>query len=381
MLFAASIAIEGCGRTNNTDDSMGSGGAAQSGGRDSRDSGGASPHAGGALSGGGSESGGSGGDDSERPLEPTADCIHPEVIEQCEGDLCRIEAGCFIMGAPPAEFGRALVNADQVQVNLTHPFWIGRTEVTRAQWSESGLSLPELKELNGERECLEPDCPQSNATFYDMLRYLNRLSEMEELEPCYQFEGSACTGSILTDDYVCPQVLINAASPYECEGYRLPMEAEWEYAARAGSKTAFPTGDITTQRDPAGCYFDAALDAIGWYCMNSPDQAQQVGQKPPNDWGLHDVHGNVSELVNDLYSPSGYLSGPYGAGAGPLIDPSSTMTKPNDITKTDDQDARIQRGGTHVFSAVNANVSRRDGIPDRGSASNLGFRIARTIHE
>jgi len=313
------------------------------------------------------------------PLEPTADCVHPDVVENCEGDFCRVEPGCFIMGAPPGEFGRGLVDSDQVQVTLTHPFWIGRTEVTREQWAGSGLPVPELEQLNGERECLEADCPQSNADFYDMLSYANRLSEMEELEPCYLFTGEGCTGDYFEGTLSCPQVKINAQNPYECEGYRLPMEAEWEYAARGGTKTAFPTGDITPQKD-GGCYFDAAMDAAGWYCMNSPDQVQRVALKPPNAWGLHDMRGNLWEMVNDLYGPSGYLAGPNGAGQGPLTNPTGVVNKPDDLTKTPEYMFRASRGGSHMAPGFNGNASRRFNFPDYVSASSIGFRIARTIH-
>ena len=289
------------------------------------------------------------------------------------------------MVAPPDEFGRALVDSDQVQVTLTHPFWIGRTEVTRAQWEAVGLPRPELQYLSGERECLEPNCPQGNATIYDMLRYANGLSQKEGLEPCYLFDGDSCNGGAseyLEGTVECPEIKVAAASPYECEGYRLPMEAEWEYAARAGTKTSFPTGNITPQTDPSTCRFDAALDEIGWYCKNSPDQARRVAQKPPNAWGLHDVHGNVSEVVNDLYGPQGYLGGPYGAKEGPLIDPTGTVNSPDNFSTDNGKLFRVARGGMHDASAVLASVSRRyGGIPDWSGSSNLGFRIARTIHE
>lgn len=284
------------------------------------------------------------------------------------------------MGAPEDEFGRALVDSDQVEVILTRPFWMGRTEVTRAQWDRTGLPQPELQWLDSERECLDPACPQGNATVYQAFQYANRLSEMEGLEPCYRVDGEGCTGDF-EQGYDCPPVKINAASPYECEGYRLPMEAEWEYAARAGSKKAFPTGDITEQLSTGGCYFDAALDQIGWYCMNSPEQAQPVAQKPPNAWGLHDMHGNVWEPVNDLYGPSGYLTGPYVQGEGPLVDPTGAVNPPDDITRTEERPTRVKRGGSHVGPAVYANVSRRLVTFDYGSGTSLGLRIVRTILE
>jgi formylglycine-generating enzyme required for sulfatase activity len=364
MALPSLLLAVACGR-NRTDEPSSSGG-----------SGAETTGGGGTSQGSGGGDGAGGYDYDDTPLEPTAACVHPDVVENGEGDFFRIEPGCFIMGAPPGEFGRGLVDSDQVQVTLTHPFWIGRTEVTRAQWEKSGLAVPVLEQLNGERECLEPDCPQGNADFYDMLHYANRLSELEGWSPCYLFEGEGCTGDYFEGTLSCPQVKINAKNPYECEGYRLPMEAEWEYAARGGTKTAFPTGDITPQRD-SGCYFDAAIDAIGWYCMNSPDQAQRVALKPPNAWGLHDMHGNLNERVNDLYGPSGYLIGPYGAGSGPLVDPPGVENQPDDLTQT--QVRRAVRGGTHLFEALSANVSRRSNLPDYGSASNLGFRVVRTI--
>ena len=163
----------GCGKaTHRAPDSTGG----QSGGGGGA---GAEPLASGGAVGSGGAAGTGGAPDDPDSLQPTADCIHPEVVEDCEGDFCRIPPGCFIMGAPPNEFGRALQNSDQVQVTLTRPFLIGRTEVTRAHWVRTGLPRPVVHPDNPIRECLEDDCPQGNATSYQMLAYANRLSEME----------------------------------------------------------------------------------------------------------------------------------------------------------------------------------------------------------
>src|SRR5690606_5261603 len=116
---------------------------------------GAEPLASGGAVGSGGVTGTGGAPDDPDSLQPTADCIHPEVVEDCEGDFCRIPPGCFIMGAPPNEFGRGLRSADQVQVTLTRPFLMGRTEVTRAQWGRTGLTRPEVHPDNPIRECLE----------------------------------------------------------------------------------------------------------------------------------------------------------------------------------------------------------------------------------
>jgi len=286
------------------------------------------------------------------------------------------------MGSPPDEFGSASRAEGQVQVKLTHAFLLGRTEVTRAQWAASGLDRPPLAELAGERECLQDDCPQGNATIYQMLGYANRRSEMEGLERCYLVDGTeSCSieppGTL---NYVCPLIKVNATSPYECEGYRLPMEAEWEYAARAGTRTSFPTGPITTQASNSDCLFDEALDAIGWYCKNSPDQVQPAALKPANAWGLHDMPGNMFEYVNDVYGPFGYVNGYDNKTLDPpLLDPTGIENQPNDISIQKPAYARVARGGGHIVNAPLATVSRRYSFFDYVAGTPLGFRLARTI--
>ena len=105
--------------------------------------------------------------------------------------------------------------------------------------------------------------------------------------------GSSIDGK---DDYPVVHISWNDAQAYcEWAGKRLPTEAEWEYACRAGSETAFSFGDDSSQ-----------LDEYAWYANNSNDKYQQVGTKKSNEWGLHDMHGNVAEWTLDQYIPTAY---------------------------------------------------------------------------
>ena len=142
----------------------------------------------------------------------------------------------------------------------------------------------------------------------------------------------------------------------DCQGYRLPTEAEWEYAARAGTQTAFYTGEITqTDCDTV----DPNLNAAGWYCGNAGGATHPVGQKQPNAWGLYDMHGNVWEWVHDWDGdyPAGDAVDPLGPAAG---------------------DNRVRRGGLWLSDAQYARAAFRNSLnPDNGSANALGFRPAR----
>lgn len=300
-------------------------------------------------------------------LEPTADCVHPPVVEDCDGDFCRIPAGCFIMGAPPNEFGRAAVATDQVQVRLTHSFWLGRTETTRAQWRASGLDFPSPKS-DFAKPCEEDTCPVSHVTFYDALAFANLMSERSGLSSCYELQS--CTGEVGVD-FACTQIGVTAKDLYACAGYRLPMESEWEYAARAGTRTSFPTGNVSSAPD-GGCHYDPLFESIGWYCVNSPDKAQPAARKLPNGFGLYDMHGNMLEWVNQIYSSWGY-------GESPQVDPLGKVTSARNLTPTKERPFRVQRGGVHNYTAAFATSAHFSYDFDSSTSSNVGFRLARTI--
>ena len=246
------------------------------------------------------------------------------------GSFVLIPAGTFTMGAPIDELGSESNERPQHSVTLTHSLFIQSTEVTNqqfvdiAQWAydhdpplvtatTSSLrdaldgSTEELLDLNsgyceidfseGIFTCVNPNHPVKDVTWYGSAAYCDWLSLQEGLLRAYDHSSWQCNGN----------------NPYTASGYRLPTEAEWEYACRAGSTTAFANGSITDTY----CN-DPVLDEIGWYCGNSGGWSSPVGQKIPNAWDLCDLHGNIYEWCNDWYMDSYYESSPSHDPAGPL---------------------------------------------------------------
>ncbi|MEM8953944.1 MAG: SUMF1/EgtB/PvdO family nonheme iron enzyme [Verrucomicrobiota bacterium] len=201
-----------------------------------------------------------------------------------EYTMVPIKGGTFQMGSPDSESDRNDDEGPQVGVEIK-PFWMGKHEVT---WDEYiKFMLPELpRNKDGSLAT-----PKEDATIVELVA--------RPTEP-YQ-EMSFGMGQ---DGYPAICMTQHAANKY-CEWlsaqtghfYRLPTEAEWEYACRAGTNTAYSFGD-----DPSD------LDDYAWYFANSDFQYQQVGQKKPNPWGLHDMHGNVIEWTLDQYAADQYAS-------------------------------------------------------------------------
>jgi formylglycine-generating enzyme required for sulfatase activity len=222
-----------------------------------------------------------------------------------------IPAGTFMMGSAESELGR---NDDERQheVTLTRGFCMQTTLVTQKQWKLVMGTEPSLFGIEGD------DCPVEGVSWNEVQEFVRKLNSL----------GDA--------------------------SYRLPSEAEWEYACRAGTASAFASGEITV----FSCGHDASLDAAGWYCGNSGWKVHPVAQKAPNAWGLYDMHGNVCEWCQDWY-------GNY--PATPQIDPLGSAFGPG----------RVVRGGSWFSNSQNCRSACRSWWAPNSRIDFIGFRLVR----
>ncbi|MFW5741033.1 MAG: formylglycine-generating enzyme family protein [Myxococcota bacterium] len=301
-----------------------------------------------------------------KPGLPT--CDHVPVQANCTAGWCRIPAGCFIMGSPVGEWGRGKYSETQVHVTLTHDFEIQQLETTQEEWTSVGLANPSgINEHCG--DCSEPGCPVGDLNWFEALAFTNLYSEARGLPPCYILEG--CEGSVGKGQLQCENARVNAASLYACEGYRLPTEAEWEYAIRAGTTTALYSGDILAQDLGDSCFPDPNIDKIAWYCglVPRPTKTSPGGKKEPNGWGLYDMAGNAAEWVNDRFNGMGY-------GEGPLVDPFGQL----DVGTNVDVHGVLRGGFASSFNVLCRSAKRLE-MPRDAHGACIGLRMVRTVHE
>jgi formylglycine-generating enzyme required for sulfatase activity/serine/threonine protein kinase len=260
-----------------------------------------------------------------------------EVIHELAGlRFVYIPRGTFVRGRQPeppmnSADAQATQSSDLPRHEVTlSPFAMAVTPVTQGQWRALAGALNTTPSRSQSRKRAEA-LPITDVSWYDAVRWCNALSEKDGRRPAYEMD---------------PEV-----RRVDSDGYRLPTEAEWEYACRAGTTSAFWGGER-----------EADLDRVAWYGRpgsfggNSRGTTWPVGLKPPNPWGLYDMHGNVWEWCDDWM-------GTYTAGA--LTDPSGPAHG----------DKRVVRGGSCRNSPDGCRSAFRIGNPPSDRDGVLGFRV------
>jgi serine/threonine protein kinase/formylglycine-generating enzyme required for sulfatase activity len=256
----------------------------------------------------------------------------------------------YLMGSPGQEFRRG---EDEVlhRRRIGRSFAIGTKTVTVAQFQRFVDSRPGFRHYYKERVSPDADCPIINVSWYEAAQYCRWLSEQEQIaepEMCYPAVAEL-------EKYKDGKTPLKLPADYlRRTGYRLPTEAEWEYACRAGTRTARYYGDG-----------DELLSRYAWYIPNSQYRTWPVGQKKPNDLGLFDMLGNVWQWCHDSYQQ--YPASP----EGPTLD----REDPRPVSDSD----RVLRGGSFEDDTTKVRSACRVHGQPINWYDDIGFRIARTV--
>jgi len=229
-----------------------------------------------------------------------------------------VEGGTFQMGSSDGESNEKPVHSVTVS-----GFYIGKYEVTQGEYEAVMGKNPSSFKGSGK------DAPVEEVSWYDAVEYCNKLSDKEGLNRCYTGSGE------------------NIKCDFNANGYRLPTEAEWEYAARGGNKSE---GYKYSGSDDIG--------SVAWYYENSGDKTHSTGGKKANELGIYDMSGNVWEWCWDWYGD--YSSGKQSNPRGPVVG-----------------SGRVVRGGCWSDDASDFLIAIRDDSDCDGS-DYLGFRLARS---
>ncbi|MBO4544474.1 MAG: formylglycine-generating enzyme family protein, partial [Verrucomicrobia bacterium] len=235
-------------------------------------------------------------------------------------DMVWCPAGTFSMGSPTSELGRSS-NETQHKVTLTSGFWVGKYEVTQAQYEAvMGTNPSSYKDEHN-------PLPVDSVSWRDATNFCARLTANEK------------SAGRLPKGYV----------------YTLPSEAQWEYACRAGTGTGLNSGKNLTSTTTC-----AEMDEVGWYKANGGSKTHPVGQKLPNAWGIYDMHGNVWEWCWDWYDES-YPTDEVVDPAGPGLPGSDT--------------SRVYRGGSWDMNAQSCRSALRGYDQPSHGGNQCGFRV------
>lgn len=243
--------------------------------------------------------------------------------------MVKVPAGTYFMGKDNENF-----ESPRRSVKVTLPFFVGKTEIMQSEWFRLMGYNPSW--FKGD------SLPVENITWYEALKFCNSLSIREEKNPCYTF--------ITTDSVICD---------FSKNGYRLPTEMEWEYAARAGSNDDTQFGNVSSTID--GCYpVDQSIDKCGWYCGNTFFKPSAVAKKLPNLFGLYDVIGNVQEWCWDWYDPYYY-----------------NQLENIDAKGPTNGTQKVCRGGSWYDQVFRIRLSGRLFYRPSNKSNTIGFRVVR----
>jgi formylglycine-generating enzyme required for sulfatase activity len=233
-----------------------------------------------------------------------------EYVNSINMEFIRVPAGTFLMGAHDLENGSSK-ETPRHTVHISQAFYLAKYEVTQEQWMAVMGSINPSNFISQDR-------PVDEVSWNDVQIFIQRLNTIEKTH-----------------------------------AYRLPTEAEWEYAARAGSETSYCYGD-----DPEG----AELARYAWFEQNAGQQTHPVGRLSPNAWGFYDMHGNVTEWVQDFYDKQYYSVSPEKDPRGP-----KTGRK------------MVVRGGSWINQPYSCRSAARGYYSADYTDSDFGFRIVKVV--
>ena len=272
-----------------------------------------------------------------------------------------IPAGTFYMGSNYKESG--VYNSDEKfvrKVILTNDFYMGKYEITQAEWEEVMGENPSWFSSNPVDNEIQENRPVEYITWYDAYAYCNKRSIKENLTPCYKIKDSTdpndwgmipSKSNLEWDKVICD---------WNANGYRLPTEAEWEYAARAGNLDS----DLPIY---SGTNDETLLGEYAWISSNSDKTTHEVGKKKPNAWNLYDMNGNVAEMCWNWYTTViYYLEGQEGG------------TNPTGQNQTGDLTKRATRGDT--FQSILEKVTDYSAQYPYSPTKYTGLRIVRNCN-